>query len=50
VRGETAGFAEQLKMRVFIDANAAGYVNRGRIESTSAQNHCEMIRLHLAFC
>ena len=30
-----AGFAEQLKMLGFIDINAAGYVNRGRIESTS---------------
>ena len=32
---ERVGFAEQLKMLAFIDVNAAGFVNRGRIESTS---------------
>jgi sterol desaturase/sphingolipid hydroxylase (fatty acid hydroxylase superfamily) len=33
---ERAGFTEQLKMLAFIDVNAIGYVNRGRIESTSS--------------
>jgi Fatty acid hydroxylase superfamily len=43
---ERAGFAEQLKMLAFIDVNAAGYVNRGRIESTSfrsTQNDYDVI-------
>jgi hypothetical protein len=29
---ERVGFAEQLKMLAFIDVNAAGFVNRGRIK------------------
>ncbi len=31
---ERAGFAEQLKMLAFVDVNATGYINGGRIESS----------------